>query len=206
MGVNGGGVRDMAGRARLDGAPERLVRAAIGLLAEQGPSAVKARTVASASGLSTMVVYSHFGGIPGADPGALPTTDSGNSVGVFPGPGDGGPDRGSLRHGIDVPSAGPREPSPLRPDVRTVHPSHVPAAVGRGPSVEWTFAGLPGSPRPCSRGVCAAGVAPAGSARRLPRSSPRSCGVSCTATSPLNWPSTSPSSTTPWRRCCCRWA
>src|SRR5881397_4365535 len=53
----------MAGRARLDDAPERLVRAAIGLLAEQGPSAVKARTVASASGLSTMVVYSHFGGI-----------------------------------------------------------------------------------------------------------------------------------------------
>ncbi|MFF2510282.1 TetR/AcrR family transcriptional regulator [Streptomyces sp. NPDC058086] len=40
------------------------MRAAISLLAEQGPSAVKARTVASASGLSTMVVYSHFGGIP----------------------------------------------------------------------------------------------------------------------------------------------
>ncbi|MEW2304907.1 WHG domain-containing protein [Streptomyces sp. NPDC006655] len=54
----------MAGRARLEDAPERLVQAAIGLLAEQGPSAVKARTVASASGLSTMVVYSHFGGIP----------------------------------------------------------------------------------------------------------------------------------------------
>ena len=54
----------MSGRARVDDAPERLVRAAIGLLAEQGPSAVKARTVASASGLSTMVVYSHFGGIP----------------------------------------------------------------------------------------------------------------------------------------------
>ncbi|KND41857.1 TetR/AcrR family transcriptional regulator [Streptomyces stelliscabiei] len=54
----------MAGRAKLDDAPERLVRAAIGLLAEQGPSAIKARTVASASGLSTMVVYSHFGGIP----------------------------------------------------------------------------------------------------------------------------------------------
>ncbi|MFD4510876.1 TetR/AcrR family transcriptional regulator [Streptomyces sp. NPDC058464] len=48
----------------MDDAPERLVRAAIGLLAEQGPSAVKVRTVASASGLSTMVVYSHFGGVP----------------------------------------------------------------------------------------------------------------------------------------------
>lgn len=54
----------MAGRARLDDAPERLVQAAIGLLAEQGPSAIKARSVATASGLSTMVVYSHFGGIP----------------------------------------------------------------------------------------------------------------------------------------------
>lgn len=54
----------MAGRARVEDAPERLVQAAIGLLAEQGPSALKARAVASASGLSTMVVYSHFGGIP----------------------------------------------------------------------------------------------------------------------------------------------
>ncbi|MFJ9712869.1 TetR/AcrR family transcriptional regulator [Streptomyces sp. NPDC101234] len=54
----------MAGRARVDDAPERLVRAAVGLLAEQGPSALKVRSVAAASGLSTMVVYSHFGGIP----------------------------------------------------------------------------------------------------------------------------------------------
>ncbi|MBC2644234.1 MULTISPECIES: TetR/AcrR family transcriptional regulator [unclassified Rhodococcus (in: high G+C Gram-positive bacteria)] len=44
--------------------PERLIRATIGLLAEQGPAAIKARTVATATGLSTMVVYSHFGGIP----------------------------------------------------------------------------------------------------------------------------------------------
>ncbi|QHE69851.1 Transcriptional regulator, TetR family [Rhodococcus sp. WAY2] len=44
--------------------PERLVRATVALLAEQGPSAIKARTVASSAGLSTMVVYSHFGGIP----------------------------------------------------------------------------------------------------------------------------------------------
>jgi AcrR family transcriptional regulator len=43
---------------------ERLVRATIKLLAEQGPSVIKARTVASASGLSTMAVYHHFGGIP----------------------------------------------------------------------------------------------------------------------------------------------
>jgi AcrR family transcriptional regulator len=45
------------------GAPERVVQATIKLLAEQGPSAIKARTVASASGLSTMAVYHHFGGI-----------------------------------------------------------------------------------------------------------------------------------------------
>ncbi|RZL84165.1 MAG: TetR/AcrR family transcriptional regulator [Rhodococcus sp. (in: high G+C Gram-positive bacteria)] len=47
-----------------EGVPERLIRATVGLLAEQGPSAIKARTVASAAGLSTMVVYHHFGGIP----------------------------------------------------------------------------------------------------------------------------------------------
>jgi AcrR family transcriptional regulator len=43
---------------------ERVLRATIELLAEQGPSAIKARTVASASGMSTMAVYHHFGGIP----------------------------------------------------------------------------------------------------------------------------------------------
>ena len=47
-----------------DGVPERLVRATIKLLAEQGPSAIKARAVASEAGMSSMVVYSHFGGIP----------------------------------------------------------------------------------------------------------------------------------------------
>lgn len=47
-----------------NGVPERLVQATIKLLAEQGPSAIKARTVAAEAGLSTMVVYSHFGGIP----------------------------------------------------------------------------------------------------------------------------------------------
>ena len=47
-----------------DAVPERVVQATIRLLAEQGPSAIKARTVADASGLSTMVVYHHFGGIP----------------------------------------------------------------------------------------------------------------------------------------------
>src|SRR6059036_2611864 len=46
-----------------DGVPERLVQATIRLLAEHGPSAIKARSVASASGLSTMAVYHHFGGI-----------------------------------------------------------------------------------------------------------------------------------------------
>ena len=44
--------------------PDRLVRAATQLLADEGPAAIKARTVASATGLSTMVVYSHFGGVP----------------------------------------------------------------------------------------------------------------------------------------------
>jgi AcrR family transcriptional regulator len=39
------------------------VQTTIRLLAEQGPSAIKARTVTSASGLSTVAVYHYFGGI-----------------------------------------------------------------------------------------------------------------------------------------------
>lgn len=47
-----------------DDVPSRLIQTAMRLLAEQGPAALKVREIASASGLSTMVVYSHFGGIP----------------------------------------------------------------------------------------------------------------------------------------------
>lgn len=54
----------MSEESTLAGVPERLVRATIQLLAEQGPSAIKARAVAAEAGMSTMVVYSHFGGIP----------------------------------------------------------------------------------------------------------------------------------------------
>ncbi len=43
---------------------ERLIEATTRLLAEHGPSAIKARTVAAAADLSTMAVYSHFGGVP----------------------------------------------------------------------------------------------------------------------------------------------
>ncbi|MEV4239701.1 MULTISPECIES: WHG domain-containing protein [unclassified Nocardia] len=57
-------MRNVSEDSTSESVPERLVKATIGLLAEQGPSAIKARTVASATGLSTMVVYSHFGGIP----------------------------------------------------------------------------------------------------------------------------------------------
>jgi AcrR family transcriptional regulator len=57
-------MRDKSESPTLDGARERLIQVTICLLAEQGPSAIKARTVASAAGLSTMVVYHHFGGIP----------------------------------------------------------------------------------------------------------------------------------------------
>jgi AcrR family transcriptional regulator len=56
-------MEETAGDPTRDGVPQRVVQATIGLLAEEGPSALKARTVASASGLSTMVVYHHFGGM-----------------------------------------------------------------------------------------------------------------------------------------------
>ena len=55
---------NMSDEETAEGVPERLVQATISLLAEQGPSAIKARTVAAASGLSTMLVYHYFGGIP----------------------------------------------------------------------------------------------------------------------------------------------
>ena len=44
--------------------PARLVQATVKLLAEHGPSAIKARTIAAEAGMSTMVVYHHFGGVP----------------------------------------------------------------------------------------------------------------------------------------------
>ncbi|MGH2965990.1 MAG: TetR/AcrR family transcriptional regulator [Solirubrobacterales bacterium] len=43
----------------------RLVNAAITLLAEDGPWAINARGVAGEIGMSTMAVYTHFGGMPG---------------------------------------------------------------------------------------------------------------------------------------------
>lgn len=42
----------------------RLVDAATRLLADEGPSAIKARSVADAAGVSTTAVYYHVGGIP----------------------------------------------------------------------------------------------------------------------------------------------
>jgi AcrR family transcriptional regulator len=56
-------IEGRSGDPTADLVPERVVQATIGLLADQGPSAIKARTVASASGVSTMAVYHYFGGI-----------------------------------------------------------------------------------------------------------------------------------------------
>ncbi len=42
----------------------KLIHTTIKLLAEQGPAAVQARSVANEVGVSTMAVYSHFGGMP----------------------------------------------------------------------------------------------------------------------------------------------
>ncbi|MFJ2755522.1 TetR/AcrR family transcriptional regulator [Nocardioides sp. NPDC087217] len=47
-----------------NGIPERLIAATVSLLATEGPAAVKARTVAARAGMSTMVVYNYFGGVP----------------------------------------------------------------------------------------------------------------------------------------------
>jgi AcrR family transcriptional regulator len=47
-----------------NGIAERLIDATVVMLAEEGPSAIKARTVAARAGMSTMVVYNYFGGVP----------------------------------------------------------------------------------------------------------------------------------------------
>lgn len=52
----------------IDGLPARrgaLVEAALRLLSESGPTAIKARTVTSEADLTTMALYSAFGGLPG---------------------------------------------------------------------------------------------------------------------------------------------
>ncbi|WP_415975769.1 TetR/AcrR family transcriptional regulator [Rhodococcus sp. 077-4] len=43
--------------------PERLIRAAIELLAESGPSELKVRRITDGAGVSTIAVYHHFGGL-----------------------------------------------------------------------------------------------------------------------------------------------
>lgn len=54
----------MANDGTYPDARTRLVEAAIRLLATDGPSEVKARSVSSEAGLSTMGVYTYFGGVP----------------------------------------------------------------------------------------------------------------------------------------------
>jgi len=44
---------------------DRLLVAALRLLEEQGPTALRARTLTAEIGMSTMAVYTHFGGMPG---------------------------------------------------------------------------------------------------------------------------------------------
>lgn len=46
------------------GTRDRLVAAALAVLERDGPAAIQARTVAGEIGTSTMVVYTHFGGMP----------------------------------------------------------------------------------------------------------------------------------------------
>ena len=56
-------MKSMPTNEKINDSAERVVLATIKLLADEGPTAMKVREVAAASGLSTMVVYHHFGGI-----------------------------------------------------------------------------------------------------------------------------------------------
>lgn len=55
---------DGANDTASSGVRGRLIGATLQLLTEYGPAEVKARTVAARAGLSTMVVYTRFGGMP----------------------------------------------------------------------------------------------------------------------------------------------
>lgn len=56
--------KEVATRLTQEQAVERLVEAATALLAEKGPSEIKARSVAEAAQVSTIAVYYHLGGLP----------------------------------------------------------------------------------------------------------------------------------------------
>jgi AcrR family transcriptional regulator len=56
--------KEPAARLTREQAVPRLVEAATRLLAEEGPTEIKARSVAEAAQLSTMAVYYHLGGLP----------------------------------------------------------------------------------------------------------------------------------------------
>jgi AcrR family transcriptional regulator len=56
--------KEFAPRLTPEQTVERLVDAATRLLADKGPSEIKARSVAEAAQVSTMAVYYHLGGIP----------------------------------------------------------------------------------------------------------------------------------------------
>jgi AcrR family transcriptional regulator len=53
----------MTGKPRGSDVKERLVEAAVRLLADSGPEALQARKLAAEVGASTMAVYTHFGGM-----------------------------------------------------------------------------------------------------------------------------------------------
>jgi AcrR family transcriptional regulator len=53
----------MTGKTRGTDVKERLVEAAVRLLADGGPEALQARKIAAEVGASTMAVYTHFGGM-----------------------------------------------------------------------------------------------------------------------------------------------
>jgi AcrR family transcriptional regulator len=56
--------QDDANDTAASGVRDRLIGATLQVLTEYGPPEVKARTVAARAGLSTMVVYTCFGGMP----------------------------------------------------------------------------------------------------------------------------------------------
>jgi AcrR family transcriptional regulator len=193
--VRGSGTRwrPGTGRSSHDQAPGRA-----------GPSAIKARTVASASGLSTMAVYHHFGGIaelirPVADRGFTELNRTFSEVPVTEDPIADlfamalmtrrvvreNPHLYDLMFGL----------STRRATYRPLPDSDFRSS-GRSPAFRGAYVHVAEA---CARLVSSGRVG-----QQEPEALAAQLWTSCTVTSPSSWPTTSPTSATRLRRCCAR--
>ena len=183
------------------GMRDRLVEAAVRLLAEQGPAAVQARQLVREVGASTMAVYHYFGGMPQLLAAVIdegfrrldarlaavsatddPVTDIGRLALAYRAAAQENPHLYDLMFGLSAPGG-------HRPE------QHGLPVTSESSAPQRAYGHL----------VDAADRAIRAGRTRTQSTSPHNNGASCTATSPSNWPATSTSSMAS-RRCSFPWA